>query len=216
MSVALPVQVPDFRALGVHAHALADGLTGCANLPAFNDPNITTKLEKLDTVTRDIDNLKRDLITSITEALTEALTEVIDKKFDAFTKKIDDVKQEVGAVKQEVGAVKQEVSAVKQGLGAVEKRLDAVEKRLGAVEQKVGSVERNLSTSIAAREMNGLVRTKNRRSSKLEPLHSVFTNEPIANFPQSIAQFKRLNSKIKFSTVKLSAYLKFYVNFTFI
>ncbi|KAI1426604.1 hypothetical protein F5Y12DRAFT_741697 [Xylaria sp. FL1777] len=149
MSVTPPADMPDFVALGVHAKELALGISRCANVPAFNDPNISTKLDKLDEVTRNIDTLKQDLSESLTTSLTASLTASLTESLTASLTEV------------------------------ITRNINA------------------LSTNIAAREMNGFARTRNsgniQPNHRLTPLYSVFTNAPIANFPKSVSQFKRLN-----------------------
>ncbi|KAJ8130136.1 hypothetical protein O1611_g3497 [Lasiodiplodia mahajangana] len=130
------------------AAAPASDTTLRADLPAFNDPNITTDPNRLDAFTRDIENIKRDLTLSLTQSLTQSIK--------------DDLTQSLTQV----------------------------------VRQDYADLERRLKTYAAARERNGIVRTRNKNCfqarQELEALHSVFTNMPIVNFPKTVARFKKL------------------------
>ncbi|KAI1195530.1 hypothetical protein F5X97DRAFT_307929 [Nemania serpens] len=176
MSAALPAVVLDFHALGIHAHALASGLSQFASLPALNDPSITTKLNRLDAVTRDIDSvkqdlkqeLKRDLTSDLTQSLMQALTQVITQSNAALRA---DLRADLNA---------------------------DLTREMSLVREDIKTLERRLNTNIAVRETNGFARTQNSKSfqpsHRLMPLHSVLTDTPIPNFPKSVSQFKRLTN----------------------
>ncbi|KAJ8116289.1 hypothetical protein ONZ43_g4472 [Nemania bipapillata] len=135
MSVTTPAEVPDFTALGVHANKLALGISRFANLPTFNDPNISTKLNKIDDFMQNINTLKQDLTADLTASLTEVITRSFNdletKLNNKLTKKLDDLETKLT------------------------KKLDDVEttltKKLDDVGTEVKTLERKLSTNIAAR-----------------------------------------------------------------
>ncbi|KAI0867938.1 hypothetical protein GGS24DRAFT_483836 [Hypoxylon argillaceum] len=102
-----PLEMPDFGAIADHGQELVNGVRLLKNLSAFNDPHITTKLNKLDDFTNNVNGIQQTIEQNINRSLTEAITKAVEQTItrrnqalrkeikDHFTKEINTVKNDL-------------------------------------------------------------------------------------------------------------------------
>ncbi|KAI1129466.1 hypothetical protein F5Y10DRAFT_238316 [Nemania abortiva] len=224
-------ELPDFDALTHHAQELANGIRLLGNLPAFNDPHITTKLNRLDELTNNVDNLQQTILLNITQSLTESITQAVQQSNqdlkDDLTRQIntvrDDLTTQINTVKDDLKSAKDDIKSTKDDIKSTKdditrhintvkddltsqintvkndltRQINTVKDDLRSTKDdlasRIDTLDQRLQISIAARDYNSVVRTRNASSSdKILSLHSVLTNTPIEPFPNTRAQFKKL------------------------
>ncbi|KAJ8129176.1 hypothetical protein O1611_g4455 [Lasiodiplodia mahajangana] len=210
MSEAPQAVVSDSHALGMHAHAPANGIAQFTDLPVSNDP----------TVARYIDNtkedFKRDFIQSLTESLTKSLTQSLTESLTkSLTQSLTEViTQSTTTIRQDIAEIRHDIAEIRQGnaeirqsiarLGEDNRRpstnMNALKEEFRGLSTDINELKeefRMLGTSIAVRDTNKIARKQNNKKGsqpnyELMPLFALFTNTPIANFPKSISQFQKL------------------------
>ncbi|KAI1150258.1 hypothetical protein F4825DRAFT_452648 [Nemania diffusa] len=94
MNRALSPGMPDRVGLSGHYQAITDGFQLHENSPAFTDPDISTKLGKLDEFTNTMDSFKDDMTRFLRQA----------------------IKDEMKSVKEDLESVKEDLESVKEDL----------------------------------------------------------------------------------------------------
>ncbi|KAI0101387.1 hypothetical protein GGR51DRAFT_530558 [Nemania sp. FL0031] len=158
--------------------------------PVFNDPNITASFTQ--TVTQSIDALKAH-ITKEPGTFKDDIKNVTDD----LKNDIDDVRNDLKDVKNDLKDIKNDIKDIKDNIKDVNDNIKDVKEEIktskNELTARIDTLDQRFQTSIATREYNSLVRASNASGGEFQPLHSVFTNAPIAAFPGSLSQFRSLN-----------------------
>ncbi|KAJ2979317.1 hypothetical protein NUW58_g7228 [Xylaria curta] len=159
MSRAPSPGMPNDIGMADHFRAIADRFQLFENSPAFTDPNITTKLNKLDDVTDAINNLQETFAQSLRQVVRDEMKSVKDdlkSVKEELTSKIDTVKDDLKSVKEEltskIDTVKDDLKSVKEELKSVKEELKSVKEELkstkGDLTTKIDTVKEDLTTKI--------------------------------------------------------------------
>ncbi|KAI0109195.1 hypothetical protein GGR51DRAFT_558555 [Nemania sp. FL0031] len=174
----------------------------CSNSPAFRDPNITAKHNRLDDATGSMDNFRQDLTaffaqemrtmkeelqTSLRTSLQDDITTAVQGAIKPLENDIMAVKDEMIALKDSYKVLEDEIRAVNLTVGQNHHAYhDDIKAAKDDLTEKINALGQRLNASIAARESNSIARARNRTHPlKLTPLHSLSTNLPIEGFPET-------------------------------
>ncbi|GAP82978.2 hypothetical protein SAMD00023353_0105120 [Rosellinia necatrix] len=121
MDVVPSPEVPNFREMADHVNALGNGIRLFHNLPAFNDPSITTKLNRLDDLVNNVNNIRQDIQRDVTQSVLQEMQAVIEQTMargykalkDEFTNQINAVKDDLQATR---GQLTNQINTVKNDI----------------------------------------------------------------------------------------------------
>ncbi|KAI0869970.1 hypothetical protein GGS24DRAFT_476988 [Hypoxylon argillaceum] len=168
MNRALSPGMPDRVGLSGHYQAITDGFQLHENSPAFTDPDISTKLGKLDEFTNTMDSFKDDMTRFLRQA----------------------IKDEMKSVKEDLESVKEDLESVKEDLESVKEDLESAKDDLI---KEIKTVEKSLRINIATRNTNAIARAKNQWGDEIVPLRSVLSGAAIDRFPTTRLELEGLS-----------------------
>ncbi|KAI1111895.1 hypothetical protein F5Y14DRAFT_289929 [Nemania sp. NC0429] len=151
MSITPPVELPDWDELAGHGRAFADGIQLIKGLPAFNDPHIAAKLNR---ISENTDNIRADLHRSLSDEFARQLEGAITRALNPFearlTAKINTVKNDLTEnIKATEARLTAKINAVETSVNTVKNDLT---EKIDAVETSVNTVKNDLTEKIKATE----------------------------------------------------------------